>query len=369
MFEKRIKSLQTKLKGKNLDSLLVSNFYNIYYLTGFAGLAPAEREAYVLVTHENLYLLTDGRYFGEVRYRQKKKGRLVIEVLRPKLITPEEGLVFHLDKIIKSENLRSIGFETEDLKFFEYQRLKKKLDVVLVAVERMVVKMREVKDENEIKAIRQAAEVADQCLKEIIKTIKIGQTEKEIVFRIEYWLKSNGYDIAFDPIVAVNQNSAIPHYNPKTGFGKVGKRAVILIDLGAKYRQYLSDITRMVFINPQRTDLALYDKLLEAQEKTTEEIGRVNNPREIDLFARNFLKKSRLPNYLHSTGHGVGLEIHEYPKISQMSTDILEDNQVFTIEPAVYLEGRFGMRIEDTVVVRRGRAEALTKFPKSPYII
>lgn len=342
---------------KNIDALLVSNYFNIFYLTRFKGLSPEEREAYLLVTKKNNYLFTDGRYFNKLKVKNEK--------LKVKLITPDKGLLFHLIEIVKNEQIKTLGFEGEDLKYVEYQKLKEQLtSIELIPTEKIIINMRAIKNDKEIINIKKACQLTDNCLREIIKTIKINQTEKEIAYRLEVWLKEKDHDLAFDPIVAIDKNSSLPHYDTKTGYGTVKNNSIILIDFGAKYNNYLADITRMIFVNAKDAEINIYNKLLAAQKKTITQLNKKNNAKEIDNYCRQLLIKQNLPIHPHSTGHGVGLEIHEYPKISQVSTDMIYNNQVFTIEPGIYFENKWGMRIEDTVLIKNSKCKVLTNHNK-----
>ena len=377
----RIKKLKIELEKLHLDAFLISNFYNIYYLSGFKTLTKNEREAWLLITKNNHYLFTDGRYYEKIQNSKSKiknyNSKLKITV---KLISAEKNFFSCLTEIIHQEKISNLGFEAEDLRFNEYKKLQMKYREVqqcfstikLIPTEKLIIKLREIKEEEEIEKIKKACQITDQCLGEIIKTIKIDQTEKEIAFKIEYWLKTRGFDLAFYPIVAVDENSSLPHYDTKTnGLQKVKKGSMILIDFGVNYQDYLSDITRIVFVKkPTDEQLNIYRKLLNVQQKIIEQLKKTNNPKTIDQFGRSLIAHYQLSNYPHSTGHGIGLEIHEYPKISQTSTDAIEKNQVFTIEPGVYLPGKFGIRIEDTVWMKESsQAKILTLFPKKPMIL
>ena len=250
---------------------------------------------------------------------------------------------------------------------------------------------------------------------EIVKTIRVGQTEKEIAWGIEKWIKEKGYDLAFYPIVAVDRNSAVPHYDVRAdGKAKIKKGSVLLIDFGVKYQNYCSDITRMFFVGRPTDEMTnVYEKLLSAQEKTLEHVGSqqphprslphipplterrrsatlgppvarlsnsvaeklVSSPKQnpkckdIDKYCRDQLGELAR-HFTHSTGHGVGLEIHEGPRLSTHSKDVLRAGQVVTVEPGVYITGRWGMRIEDTVLIgKNGEAIRLTKYPKDLQII
>lgn len=359
MLQQRIKKLRKILKEKNLDGFLVSNFYNILYLTGFKTLAENEREAWCLITKDNIYLFTDSRYIVDNK------------LLTTKLITPNDGLMKHLMAIATDEKILRMGFEEDDLKVIELQKLKEQLiNIELVSLEKLIIKIRGIKDEEEIKKIKIACQIADQCLGEIVKTIKVGVTEKEVAFKIEFWLKEKGHDMSFYPIVAVDKNSAIPHYDTRNGRDeKVKKNSIILIDFGAKFKEYHSDMTRMIFVGKPTDEMtSIYKALLNAQERTIQELKIDNNPASLDQFCRKILSENyelQTTTYSHSTGHGVGLQIHEFPKISFTSTDVLLPNQVVTIEPGVYLNDRWGMRIEDTVLIKDNKKiEVLTNFSK-----
>lgn len=358
MSKKRVDDFKKILKGKNIDAFLVSNFYNIFYLSGFKTLVDNEREAWLLVTKDNEYIFTDQRYSSvihDIRY-----------------VTPEKRLTKHLLEIVRGEDIKTLGFEADDLKFFEYENLKKSVNKVdFVPTNGLVVKQREIKDLDEIQMIKRACQISDECLRGVVKEIKIGVGEKEVAFKLEFYLKKRGYDLAFYPIVAVDENSAIPHYDTRHGDDrKIKNGSVVLIDFGAKYNNYLSDITRMVFVGtPNNEALNQYQSLLDAQTETLKSIKPGVNLKLVDAFCREEMNKKSLPNYSHSTGHGVGLEIHEYPKMSFMSTDLAVRNQVVTVEPGIYIPKKWGMRIEDTVLVTSGGSVALTEFPKDLLVI
>lgn len=364
MFQQRLEKLRQTIKEKNIESILISNFFNILYLSGFKTLTENEREAWLLVTHNNCYLFSDARYL--------EPNSKNTSTIKNKLITPKKGLIQHLIEIFKEEGVKSCGVEADDLKVIEFQQFIKYFkETRFIPTEKLVIRQRDIKDENEIKKIKKACEISDQCLKETLYLIKVGKTEKEIAFKMEFWLKEKGYDLAFYPIVAIDENSVLAHYDTKVrGDKKVKDGSIILIDFGAKFENYLSDITRMVFVGkPENEAINTYHSLLDAQAKTINETKANAEGKQIDSFCRQLIIDKQLPNYQHSTGHGVGLEIHEYPKISPTSVDRLLENQIVTIEPGVYINNKWGMRIEDTVLVEKNGVEVLTKFNKQPTVI
>jgi len=375
MLQTRVNKLRKVLREKNLDGFLVSNFYNILYLTGFKTLTEDEREGWGLIMAKSVYLFTDNRYIANIKNQRSKikNAYQISNIFQIKIITPEKGLIKHLREIVGEEKIQRLGFEEDDLKVSELRRIKEHLtNIELVSSEKLIIKIREIKDEEEINNLKTACKIADQCLDEIVKTIKPGTSEKEIAFRIEFWLKEKNSDLSFYPIIAVDKNSAIPHYDTLNGTNeKVKNNSAILIDFGAKFKDYHSDMTRMIFVGkPTEEMVDIYKTLLTAQEATIKQLKIDNNPVSIDQFCRKLITDNRLPTYKHSTGHGVGLQIHEYPKISFTSTGVLLPNQAVTIEPGVYLNNKWGMRIEDTVLIKESKQiEVLTKFTKRMLII
>lgn len=368
MLQTRVKKLRSILSENNIDAFLISNFHNVIYLTGFKTLTSDEREGWALITKKNIYLFTDSRYLND------ESPVLSNPLITLKLITPEKGLIKHLQEIIIREEIARLGFEGDDLKVSEHKKIKEYLTPTeLVSMEKLVVKIREIKDDLEISNLRKACSIADECLKELIKDIKIGTTEKEIALKIEFWLKKKGYEMAFYPIIAIDKNSSVPHYDTLNGNNaKVKKNSIILIDYGAKFHDYHSDTTRMIFVGEPTAEMKrVYKILLDAQEKTIEQLRVDNNPVSIDQFCRQQLADvNQELTYSHSTGHGVGLHIHEFPKISFISTDVLLPNQVVTVEPGIYFEDKWGMRIEDTVLIKDGnKVEVLTNFSKKMLVI
>ncbi len=364
---KRIAKVREYMEKQNIDAFLVSNFYNILYLTGFKGLSPEEREAWMLVTKNNCYFFTDGRYEEEV-------AKLLPKEFKLKMLTGEKNLTSYIVEIAEKETSKSanwrIAFESDDLTYAEFDRIAKHMK--LFPTNSVIITIRAIKDEIEIADIKKACEITDDCLSAIIPYIKLGVSEYEIARRIEQYLKDKRYELAFYPIVAIDANAALPHYDTKTnGATKVTKRSVILIDFGARFNDYLADMTRMIFVGKPDDALAVaYNDLLKGQEKTIEALRNTTDPKEIDTFCREYLIKKSHPNFPHSTGHGVGLEIHEYPKLSSRSTDTLQKGQIITVEPGIYSTGNFGMRIEDTILLKEDKTpEVLTKFPKEMLII
>lgn len=365
--QKRVAHVRKILESHKSDAFLISNFHNIQYLSGFVSLSPQEREGFMLVTADSTYLLTDGRYMDQLLVADSKKNDYKLL-----LIEPTNTVFDHMLDLIKAHQIRKLAFEPENVTFQEYVLLTQAFpSLTLISIPGAIETLRSIKDENEIKTIKKACELTDEFLTEIVKSFSSGMFEKECVNKIESLIKKQGHGLAFDPIiVAVDKNSALPHYDVRRGHGVIQKNSVVLIDLGISYKQYVSDITRMIFFGRQSDKIIkTYKSLQSAQEKTIAELSKTQKAKEIDAFCRAELQASGLPSYPHSTGHGVGLEIHELPKLSSISPHEICNGNVFTIEPGVYYEGKWGMRVEDTVAFVDGQPQALTHFSKDPLII
>jgi Xaa-Pro aminopeptidase len=353
------------------EALLVSNYYNILYLTGFKGLADAEQEAWVIYIQSHnpekkiLHLFTDGRYFEHAKKLSQSNNALTVH-----LLSADAPLRTALNNVLSSEKIKSLDFEADSLTFDEYTKLSQNLHVKLVPTIGKIGTLRSIKTPDEINKIRKACEITDQCFSEIVKTIKVGQSESYIAQQIEFWLKLRGYDLAFYPIVAVDSNAAIPHHDSRvsssTGNTQVGNHSIVLIDFGARFDNYCADMTRMISIGkPQDDFAAAYAALLYEQKHTIDHLNSTGLYKNIDIIARNDLMKAGYPSFQHSTGHGLGLEIHEAPRVAMHADEVKKPGHVITIEPGIYLEGKFGMRIEDTILINaEGNAEVLTQTSK-----
>lgn len=218
---------------------------------------------------------------------------------------------------------------------------------------------------NKLQSIKKACMLTDLAYSQILKKIKVGVTEKEIAREIAYSIKKNNARLAFRPIVAFGKNAADFHHKPNnTRLNK--KHGFIKIDLGAKFNGYCSDMTRTVFIGPaNKKHKKIYQTVLEAQERAVKKIREGIKVYELDKVARDYIVKKGYGPIPHSLGHGVGRKVHEKPKISPISSEILEDQTIFTIEPGIYIKGLGGVRIEDVYYLNHGKTTQLTKSPKN----
>lgn len=352
----RLEKVSEILEEKNLDAILVSNWENIIYLSGFATLSPREREAWLVISKRQAILVTDGRYIEIAK--KLKSGFKIIELKLGKSFNKDI-----LPKILKQMKVKNLGFESKDLKFYEYQNLKKILKIKLMPLLDTVEDLRKIKGPEEIKKIKKACQIADKAFEELLKIIKPGMREKEVALKLESLMCEKGADgPAFDFIIASGPNSAIPHH--RTSNRKIKKGEILLLDFGAKYQNYLSDTTRCLVLNGVSSKQKnIFNLVMKTQEKVLKKIKSGMTGKEVDRIAREEIKKAGFIPYSHGLGHGVGLEIHEAPRLSLKSQDTLKEGMVFSVEPGIYIPGWAGIRIEDLVVLTEKGVKILTHAP------
>jgi Xaa-Pro aminopeptidase len=353
---KRIEKLRKEFKKVGIDALFVTNHNNVTYLTGFLGLSKDEREGFLLITRNNGYLLTFPTYFG--LYKKRGEGFNVLN------ITYNKRFHHHLNEIIDKEKIKTLGVEKESLTISESASLRKKLKVRFRQTESLVENLRLIKEEKEIASLKKAAKIADSAFEFIRQKIKKGVSEKELALELEFFIKRKADDIAFSPIVAFNQNTAIPHYLPSNTY-HLKPNTLILLDFGAKVNGYCSDMTRVLFFGkPKNHQIKTYLTVLRTQELALKKLKAGLKSDILDKLAKKFLRSQGYPEYQHGLGHGVGLSIHEDPRLKKGNSVLLKENMVVTIEPGVYFEGQYGIRIEDLVVLRKEGIEILSKSSK-----
>lgn len=331
---------------KYINALLVTNPTNIRYLTGFVGVE--KRDAYLLLVGDKKYLFVSPLYL-EVA---KKLSNIQIIQLSNNPIEKE---------IAKLTN--TVGFEENDLTVAEYKKFKKVIRTLL-PTKGKIEKLRMIKREDEIENIRKAAKITDQCFDYIVGKLKPGVSEKEIAWEIQRFLG----DIAFSPIVAFGKNSSQPHY--RSGSDLLKPQGLTLLDFGARVNGYCADMTRVVFMGKPKDEWAkAYNTVFEAQKAALAALSNMKSGAKLDRLAKSIIKKAGFPPYTHSLGHNVGLDIHEGPRLSVKKNATLKPGMVFTIEPGIYIEGQYGIRIEDLVLLRNDRIEVLSKSPKEMIVL
>ncbi|KKS96661.1 MAG: peptidase M24 [Candidatus Gottesmanbacteria bacterium GW2011_GWA2_43_14] len=348
----KIKIIRRFLEEKKIPALFVSGQENVTYLTGICGLSTGDREAFLLLTLKNAYLLAFSTTIG----MYIRSGFDLIE------ITTEYRLSQALNDL--TGNFGRLAFEKNNLTYSEFESLKNNLKVPLIPTENIIENLRAVKTLSEIVAIEKAAQTTDRAYKYALKIIKKSITEKELALDLEIFIRKNSQDIAFSPIVAFNENSAIPHYLPSEKI-KLADNSLVLIDMGAKYDNYCADLTRVVFFGtPADKQIEMFNKVTKANELAVSSLAVGKTGEEIDTLTRNFIQNNGFTAYKHGLGHGVGLAIHEAPRLKPQIKDVLAANMVFTIEPGIYIKGFAGVRIEDVIHLTAVGPRILSKASK-----
>jgi len=344
----RIEALKKKLDREKLDGYLVANEITILYFTGFLG------GARLLIPKEGENVL----YVHRVNYEEAKEKA---KDCRAELVKRGENVDLKLANEIKRLKLRRVGLDAIEASV--YLKLRKALKGVrLLAQGKLVWELREVKDESEIKCMRKAAELTDEGVRAAFETIKVGLREFEIAAEIEYAMRRLGSGgVAFDTIVASGVRSAFPHGGCSDR--KIQKGDLVVIDIGATYQHYRSDLTRTLMIGkPSPKQVKVYRIVREAQERAFQSIRAGVRTGYTDAAARSLIEEKKYGEYfVHSLGHGIGLETHEPPTLGPESREILKAGNVITVEPGIYIVNFGGVRIEDTVIVHKDKAEKLTK--------
>ncbi|MCX8033817.1 MAG: aminopeptidase P family protein [Thermodesulfovibrio sp.] len=342
-FRKRIKKV-LELNTSNSDAFLITNLKNLRYLTGFTG-----SFAVGLLIKDDCFLLVDFRYVEQA----KKEARAEI-------IEFKNSWFEILKNIIRKKKIKRLSFEAS-CSYETFSKLSEIKEIELIPQSNLIENIRVIKENKEIESIKEAIKRAENAFLEIKSNIREGISERKIAILLEYEIKKQGAEeLPFSVIVASGSNSSMPHWRNSDKLLKKGD--FVIIDWGAEYKGYYSDITRTFIIGKaSKKQIEIYNTVNHARAQAISSISKGIKAKKIDVKARNLIKHSGYgKNFRHATGHGVGMEIHEFPKINMQSEEIIQPGMVFTIEPGIYIEGFGGVRIEDMVVVRDNSTEILT---------
>lgn len=351
----KLKKVRNLLMEYEIDALLVTNPFNRRYMTGFTGTAGV-----VLISMDDAVFITDFRYTEQAE--KEIDGFRIVQ--HPRTIIEEVA------EQSKKMALETVGFEKDDLTFGQYELYRDKLEADLKPVSGIVEKLRMVKTEEELAVLRQAAKIADDAFAHICTYIRPGITELEVSNELEMYMRSQGAaSSSFSTIVASGLRGALPHGVATDKVIEMGE--LVTLDFGALYNGYISDITRTIAVGqPSEKLKEMYEVTLAAQELALKEIKPGMTGIEADAIARDYIKsKGYGEAFGHSTGHGIGLEVHEGPALSFRSGTVLEPNMVVTVEPGIYLPGIGGVRIEDDIIMTENGNERLTHSPKELIIL
>lgn len=350
-FAQRRERVVSALASHKIEGLLVSSPASIRYLTGYTG-----SNGLVLITPLESHFFTDPRYGTEARRNIDCKAHVC-----------KKSLLDEAAKVVKRKHIRRLGFEPAWIQVESFEKLKKVLANVtkLIGVNGIVEALRSVKSPEEIAKIRASVVANSKAFSKTLKRIRVGMRELDIAAELDYQMRMAGAENnAFETIVAAGKRSALPHARPS--LRKVEAGELVLIDMGATLNGYTSDMTRMLNLGvPSPESRRLYGAVLEAQLAAIDAVKPGVAVRKVDGAAREVLQRHQLAEaFVHSTGHGLGLEIHEGPRIAKKERAKLQPGMVITIEPGAYLEGIGGVRIEDTVLVTESGCEILTPTSK-----
>jgi Xaa-Pro aminopeptidase len=351
-FKTRRKALTDLISAAKLDALVITHPANWYYLTGFTG------EAGVLIVSPGAAaLVTDGRFTTQVRK----------ETSSVRLIEQKGSLLDSTGRFLRQKGIRRAGFDPTQTSVAQLRLLRKAAGARTkwIAAPGLVGTLRARKEPSELACMRQAAILAGDVLTSAINLLKPGVMENEVAAEIEYRMRRGGASgPAFETIVAFGDRSALPHARPTAK--RLRKNELVVLDLGAILAHYCSDITRTVYVGraPARVK-EWYRAVLEAQTAAIAAVRAGVSCGDVDAAARQVLAGYKLNRlFTHSTGHGLGLEVHEDPRVARGQKARLEPGFVVTIEPGVYMAGVGGIRIEDDVAVHAGNTEVLTRIPR-----
>lgn len=351
----KLNQLRTMMQAEGIDGLLVMSPYNRRYLTDFTGSSGA-----TLVTMDKAVFVTDFRYV-----EQAKKQADGFHIVK------HEGTIYEeIANQVKVLGVNRLGFEKAYTTFQSYELLQGLVKAEIVPVSELVEKLRLIKSESEIKILKEAAAIADAAFKHILEFIQPGKTELEVSNELEFFMRKCGAtSSSFDTIVASGKRSALPHGVASDKV--IEKGDMVTLDYGAYYQGYVSDITRTIAVGEPSDQMKdIYHIVLEAQLRGMNEIKAGMTGRAADAITRDHITKAGYGQYFgHSTGHGIGLEVHEGPNLSSRSEMVLTPGMAVTVEPGIYLPGVGGVRIEDDTIITENGNEPLTHSTKDLIIL
>ena len=351
----KLTKLRESFQASGIDALLITSGKNRQYITGFTGSAGV-----AVVTEDKAVFITDFRYT-----EQAAKQCEGFEIVQHK-----GGLVEEIANVVKDLGVSKLGFEQDHVTFSTYLNYKTTIKTDLVPVSGVIEKLRLIKSEQEIKILKEATQIADAAFEHILTYIKPGLTELDVSNELEFFMRKQGaVSSSFDIIVASGYRSALPHGVASDKV--IEKGEFVTLDFGAYYKGYNSDITRTLAVGEPSDELrTIYDIVLEAQLRGMRGIKAGITGRQADALTRDYITEKGYGEYFgHSTGHGLGMEVHEGPSLSVKSDTVLEPGMIVTVEPGIYVAGLGGVRIEDDTIVTETGNETLSFSTKELIIL
>jgi Xaa-Pro aminopeptidase len=348
ILKNRHKQIRNGMSSAKVNCLILTEPANVTYVTGFSG-----DDSLAIILPKAVFLVTDSRYAEQAKQ----------ECRSCKIIVRTEGMAKTIAKLLPNRHRLKIGIE-KSASLAEFESLKKQLKTPIKSVANLVETVRRTKDETEIAAIKAASQIAAKAFDITIKQIKRGMTENELAGILDFEIRKLNGQNAFETIAAFGPNASRPHHKPTNR--KLQKNDTILLDFGAKFAGYCCDVTRcLAFGKTSPLYGKVYFAVKEAQLAAIKMVRAGVDIKKVDIEARLVLKKCRLPVYGHGTGHGLGLEVHEMPYLSPRTEGPLQQGDIITIEPGVYMPGKLGVRIEDDILVTKAGCIVLTEGVKN----
>ncbi len=355
IFMEKIRKLQKYIKENKLSGLFITSPKNVFYLTKLA-CDPHERLLALVIKQDEIHLLVPAMEYENAKRSVDKSIKIV------KYLDTEDGYAL-LEK--NTGKLSNLGLEKKHLTIDRYERIEKIFNIQnFTSIDELLINLRKYKSNDELEKIKKACSLADLAIDIAKKNLKEGISELELKAIIEFEMKKYAKAMSFETIVLFGKNAADPH--GESGHTKLKNGDLALFDLGVYFEGYASDETRTIYFG---TPNAEAQKIYEVVKYANMEAIKACKPgvsfASIDKIARDIIKKAGYGEYFtHRLGHGLGLDVHEYPDVSEKTQDLLEENMVFTIEPGIYKPGIAGVRIEDDIVITKNGCEVLTKYEK-----
>ncbi len=351
----RIEKIRESLGELNLDAFYVTHIPNIRYLSGFSG-----SSAYLIITKSKNYFFTDFRY-KEQSKEQVKNAEIIVNFSPP----------VKIKEIFAAEGFKNVGFESTHLTVHQLDTLKADYpDVSFTAVPDRIEKLTMIKTPEEVAKIKKACEITDRVFTKLLEVIKPGMKEKDVSAEISYWHKMYGAEKdSFDPIVASGWRGALPHGMASDKIIESGE--MVTLDFGCIYDGFCSDMTRTISVGTPSDEMKkIYNTVLESQILAINAARENVTTKALDTLSRDYIYSNGYEGkFGHGLGHGLGIEVHEMPSVSQRMETKIPSGVVVTIEPGIYVEGLGGVRIEDDIMLKAGGCDILNNSPKELIII
>ncbi|MEG0597221.1 MAG: aminopeptidase P family protein [Oscillospiraceae bacterium] len=350
------KQIAQKLPEYHIDAMMINSAPGEFYAAGFHG------EGIAIVTADETYYFTDSRY---IEAANKEIAGATI-----RMTDRNRNYKAMVNEVIEARGIKTLGFEENYMTVSQHEDFVPALHATLVPAGKLISALRAAKDEGEIELLIKAQRISEKAFDEILKFIKVGMTEKEVAAKLVYdMLRFGAEKMSFDPIVVTGPNGSLPHGIP--GDRKIENGSFVTMDFGCMYGGYCSDMTRTIAVGEPTDEMkTVYETVLKAQLAGIA-VSKAGVPGiEIDGAARKVIEDAGYGDYFgHGYGHSVGIEIHESPNANTSDKTPMPVNAAVSAEPGIYLPGRFGVRIEDVVIMREGTAEVITKAPKNLIIL